>query len=366
MSLSKIFTKRSTKHLAALTGLALAATLTACGSGAPGASADGTSNVRMQTYASGSYYLGYVTDKLGNFKKEGVNVEFIDVNSGTQAANGLLSGSLDMAVLNPFIVQPLLAQGQKLQVVSGYKGPNSPLIGSKEFTDTSWPKSLLQLKGKTIGVVALGGTEQQLCQIALRGAGLANDDYTFVATGTSQGAGAALENGNTDAACLSDAPAAALVADGFPRLFSFTDRTSPDSTYTPEILAIDKHFSYSQVWAKPDWATNNAETVTKIRTAMAETIEWMNDPANLDELISILTNSQFRVQTLSEEEFAKYVEGSIKLNSVVFSQQTGDIWMKMAAESGKGDMPPVDTWVNSTTPATQADVDQLLAAPPTN
>lgn len=358
MSMNKTSSGRFSKHSTALVAVIIAALVAACSP--PGSnSAD---SVRLQSYAGGSMYLGYLTQALGNFDKEGVDVSIVEVSTGPQALNAMLSGSLDIGILNTFTVQPLLAQRQKLQVIGGHKGPYPQIIGSASLTETQWPQAVRQLKGRTIGVLALGGGEQAFCEIALRGAGLQPSDYTFVGTGSSQATGAALSTGRVDAGCVSDVPAASLISEGRPVLFSFLDRTSPASQYPADILSIGEDFSYIQMWSTTDWAAKNPESVDKVRRGMAKTVAWMNDPANFEELVSILEKSPFHVESFSDETFRKFVKDSIPLYSVMFTEQSRDTWMKLMPEAGFGTMPDADVWVAPTAPVSQADIDRLVGA----
>ncbi|MDI9915369.1 ABC transporter substrate-binding protein [Rhodococcus sp. IEGM 1379] len=342
-----------------IAGLAVT-TAVACSSTTGSSADDGT--VRLQNYAAGSFYLNYLTEHLGNFDKEGLKVENVDVSTGVQATNALQSGSIDVALLSPFNVQPLIEDGQKLQATSGYKGPYTAIVGAKSMTETQWPNSIAQLKGSTIAVLAIGGAEQAMCEIVLNGAGLKPGDYTFVATGSGQAAGAAMSSGNANAGCLSDVPTATLTDSGYPLLFSFMNKTSPLSNYPAEVLAINSDFSGSQMWSKTDWVEKNPKTIDGLRRAFAKTIIWMNDPANFEELVSVLTTSPYHVDSLSDAAFAKFVKDSIPMYKIPFTEESRSTWMNIIDRFGNGPMPPVDQWVDPTTPATAADLDKLLSS----
>lgn len=358
--------RRAAKGVVAILALGLAAA-TACGSPSAGSGAGGGgTTVRLQNYAGGSTYLAYLTKQLGFFEHEGLDVEIVDVSTGPQAANALLSGSLDAALLNPFLVEPLLSQGQKLELISGQKGPYPSLVGSKELTQTGWPRSLEQLKGKSIGVLALGGADQTMCEIALRGAGVDKRDVTFVATGSGQGTGAALSTGNVDAGCVSDVPTASLSAEGFPVLFDFVNPKDPVEEYPEEVRAVTGDFSYLQYWSRSEWAQKNPQKVDGLRRAFAKTVAWMRDPAHGDELVSIMSASPYHVETLADSTFADFVKRSVTLYHVRFSDDSARTWMHIMGDIRDTPMPPTSEWVDESTPATQAEVDELLTAAPGN
>ncbi|KXF50001.1 hypothetical protein AXA44_22010 [Rhodococcus sp. SC4] len=348
-----------------IVALALAAA-TGCGSPSSGPGSGSGTTVRLQNYAGGSTYLAYLTKHLGFFEREGLDAEIVDVSTGPQAANALLSGSLDAALLNPFLVEPLLSQGQKLELISGQKGPYPALVGSKKMTETGWPRSLEQLKGKNIGVLALGGADQTMCEIALRGAGVGATDVTFVATGSGQGTGAALATGNVDAGCVSDVPTASLTADGFPVLFDFVNPQDPVEEYPEDVRAVTGDFSYLQYWSRTEWAQENPQKVDGMRRAFANTVAWMRNPANADELVSIMKESPYHVDTFPDEEFAEFIRGSVSLYNVGFSNESAQTWMHIMGDIRKTPLPPQTEWVEESTPTTQAEVDQLLTAPSGN
>src|SRR5262249_46210749 len=145
--------------------------------------------------------LPLIAEKQGFFGKNDLQAEFVPVATGPQAANALVSGSVDVGILAPANVAPLLVQNVRLTAVSGIQRMFVSLVGSKGMT-IKWPESLLQLKGKRIGVLALGAAGNILCEEAILAAGLKKGDYTFVGTGSELGSGTALEQGGTDAACI--------------------------------------------------------------------------------------------------------------------------------------------------------------------
>ncbi|PRZ43974.1 ABC-type nitrate/sulfonate/bicarbonate transport system substrate-binding protein [Antricoccus suffuscus] len=323
-------------------------------------SSGGDNHVVLQEYTGGSEYLNYLTKELGNFKKAGIDAEIKDVSNGPQAVNAILAGSVDVAALNPTLTGPVLVKGKKLEVISGYKAAYPALTGTADMAGKEWPDSLLQLKGKTVGVIALGGADQAMCQIALRAAGVKDKDINWVATGSGQGTAAAMSSGKVAGSCASDSPTASLVASGLPELFSFVNPVQPQDIYPSELQDYMGTFSYLQAWVDSSWAEKNPKAVTGVQKAFALTIDWMNEPGNFDKLVSILKKSPYYIKTLSDEQFTGYVKRSIPMYNIQFTDKDAKTWTAMEKEFRDTTMPKSSAWVSSAVVKSTDDVQKLL------
>jgi ABC-type nitrate/sulfonate/bicarbonate transport system substrate-binding protein len=267
--------------------------------------------------------------------------------------NALLSGSVNFAIVAPLNTANILAKGEKLVAIGGMQRNYMSLVGLKG-AKTGWPDSLLQLKGKRIGVLALKGGNQLICEIALRAAGLKNEDFTFVATGSEIASAAALDQGQVDAVCTSTLSQVKLVQEGYPILFDFLNAGSPDA-YPPALKAAIG-LSFNQFWARADWLAKNGDAVAKFRRAMAENDVWMKNPQNLGALVKELRGTAFDVPSASDQAYTDYVKlilSSIQLQVPASDPATWDGIVKTAFGIN---MPPAADWVAAGTPKSQDDV----------
>jgi NitT/TauT family transport system substrate-binding protein len=153
---------------------------------------------------SAFYYLPLtISEQLGYFKAEGLDVEISDFAGGAKALQALMGNSADvvsgayehtinMQARNQYIQEivlmgraPQISVGVSIKTVPNYKG-------------------IADLRGKKIGVSAPGSSTNMVANLLLSRAGLKASDVSYVGVGTSSGAIAALRSGQVDAMSNTD------------------------------------------------------------------------------------------------------------------------------------------------------------------
>lgn len=150
------------------------------------------------------YYLPLtIAEQLGYFKAEGVDVEFVDFPSSVRAQQALTSGAADIcagAFESTLNLQP---KGQYLRsfVLQG-RAPQCALgLSTKALPPSS---AAPDLRGKKIGVPALGSSSHLLASTVLSKAGVTPLEVTYVAVGGGGAALNALRTGQIDALSHTD------------------------------------------------------------------------------------------------------------------------------------------------------------------
>jgi NitT/TauT family transport system substrate-binding protein len=145
------------------------------------------------------YYLPLtISEQLGYFKAEGLDVEISDFAGGSRALQALVGGSADvvsgayehtinMQAKNQFI-ESIVLMGRAPQIAMGVSTKAMPQY-----------RSVADLRGKKIGVSAPGSSTNMVANLVLSRAGLKASDVSFVGVGTSAGALTALRSGQIDA-----------------------------------------------------------------------------------------------------------------------------------------------------------------------
>ena len=166
-------------------GAALAVTgLSACGGGGGAAGGDGStpSVTVVNTSATGALALGHLLDKLKYYDQFGVSVKTKNVQAGNQVLAGIASGSADMTVLSGLIgLFPALAKGMPAKLVGGTQVVSTSAI----FTGNPKIQRIADLKGKTIGVGAVGAELYSVFVALLSREGISKNDVTFRNVGSS-------------------------------------------------------------------------------------------------------------------------------------------------------------------------------------
>ncbi len=168
------------------------------------------------------YYLPLtISEQLGYFKAEGLDVEISDFAGGAKALQALIGNSADvvsgayehtinMQAKNQFI-QSFVLQGRAPQIAVGVSTKAMPHY-----------RSLADLKGKKIGVSAPGSSTNMVVNLVLSRAGIKASDVSYVGVGTSAGALAALRSGQIDAMSNTDPVMTMLEQKGDVKIISDT------------------------------------------------------------------------------------------------------------------------------------------------
>ena len=145
------------------------------------------------------YYLPLtIAEQLGFFKAEGLDVKISDFPGGSKALQALVGGSAD--VVSGAYEHTLLMQTKGINLASFVVQDRTPQIvfGVSNKTLPEY-KTLLDLKGKKIGVTAPGSSTYMMANYVLAKAGLKPSDVSFIGVGSSAGAVTALRSGQIDA-----------------------------------------------------------------------------------------------------------------------------------------------------------------------
>lgn len=337
---------------------ALAATVLVA---APASAADPTPiTVRLQNYTGGIAYMPDLAERLGYFTANGLKVETTIIQTGPQATQALASRSVDIALLSPFNVAPLLKARQDWRVVIGQLPNYVAIMTTKSLDKTTWPESLAQIKGKKMGVLALGGSDQTLCQRALKAAGVGPDDLTFVATATIQGTAAALQQGNVDAVCGNLLVKSLLSAHGATVAFSFFEPNQAPETYPDTVRALFG-LPYFQAWTTADFAARNPEAVRRYQRAIAQTHAYVKNPANFDKLVAMMrSDAKFNVAVMNDAQFREFMRQSLAVQSITFTDAQVATWNSIVKDSLAIDMPAAK-WTLATVPVSDRDAEALAS-----
>ncbi|MBB3181738.1 ABC transporter substrate-binding protein [Variovorax sp. Sphag1AA] len=147
--------------------------------------------------------------KLNFYKPNGVDVEYVNMSSMTQALQSLRAGHVDFGPAVPGLLLPAMAKDPSLDLVSVYKWlpRNANVIVVKPGSPI---KSAADLAGKRIGVRSQGDTGIVITKTMLAELGLKDDKCEYIAIGDGAPAGAAIDNDRVDAMVTFDTAAARI------------------------------------------------------------------------------------------------------------------------------------------------------------
>ena len=219
------------------------------------------------TYAVFSEREGalFVARDQGFFRKHGLDVQLVYVNTASVALSALArgdshlnTGSTSGAILGA------MAGGLDLVFVAGLV---NKLTGA--FVTAPEIKSPMDLKGKTIGVTSIGGGNWVFTMLALEHWGLdpKRDGITIRVIGNEAVRAQAIATGVIDGAHVATyAFSTALKKQGYRILADLTDLGIP--------------YQGTTVFSRRSLVDQSPETVEKVLTALVEAIAFIQEPAN--------------------------------------------------------------------------------------
>jgi NitT/TauT family transport system substrate-binding protein len=251
---------RATGTIAALL-LALAA---ACGT------ASAQTKVRLAVGGQTAlFYLPLtVTERLGYFKNEGLDVTISDLAGGARALQALMGGSADVVTGSFDHTIQMHAKNQPLTAVvqlGRFPGFVLALVGPKA---ASW-RGPADLKGMKIGVTAPGSSTHFMVLHMMAQAGLKADDASYVGVGAGQTAIAAARRGEIDALVSVDPVINLLDSEKAIRIVADT-RTIEGTRQVYGGL-----YPAAALYLAPAYAQKNPATVQSLANAFVRGLKWI-------------------------------------------------------------------------------------------
>lgn len=142
----------------------------------------------------------WVAKEAGHFEKNGLQVQMIFIPSGTQVAQAMLSGDLDMAITGgPSVVQAALAGADQVMLTCTVNALAFRVVASPQIQG---PEGL---KGKKMGISRFGSLTDFAARYILEKWGLKPDrDVSLLQLGGTPETFAALSKGGIESGILTD------------------------------------------------------------------------------------------------------------------------------------------------------------------
>ncbi len=215
------------------------------------------------------YYLPLtISEQLGYFKAEGLEVEISDFAGGARALQAVVGGSADVCsgafehTINlqakNQMFQAFVLQGRAPQIAFGVSVKNMP-----DF------KSIADLKGKKIGVSAPGSSTNMMANLVLSRGGLKPGDVSFIGVGTAAGAITAFRSGQIDAMSNTDPIMTMLEQKNEIKIISDT------RTLKGTVEVFGGAMPAACLYAPVDFIRKNPNTCQALANAIVHGLKWL-------------------------------------------------------------------------------------------
>ncbi|WP_328916614.1 MULTISPECIES: ABC transporter substrate-binding protein [unclassified Streptomyces] len=255
----------------ALAGALTLTTLTACGSDSDSGSGQGhTTKVKIMVGGLDKviYMPAMLTQRLGFFKEEGLDVTLMTEPAGVEATTALVARDVQGVVGFYDHTLDLQVKGKRVEsVVQLAQAPGEVEVVSTKAADEI--RSARDFKGKKLGVTGLGSSTDFLTKYLAVHHGLQVSDFTPVAAGAGQTFIAALQQGAIQGGMTTDPTVAQILDKGLGKVLY--DMRTPEGSRE----ALGGLYPSSSLYMNTDWVEDHKETVQKLANAFVKTLGWM-------------------------------------------------------------------------------------------
>ncbi|MCC3771384.1 ABC transporter substrate-binding protein [Streptomyces sp. UNOC14_S4] len=215
------------------------------------------------------YLPAVLTQRLGYFAEQGLNVQLLSEPAGVQATTSLVAGEVQGVVGFYDHTLDLQAKGKQVEsVVQLARTPGEVEIVSKKAA--SAVSSPADFKGKKLGVTGLGSSTDFLTKYLAVRNGVKAGDVTPVAVGAGQTFVAALKQGSIDGGMTTDPTVAQVLAQDLGTVL--VDMRTPEGSRA----ALGGLYPASSLYMNTSWVNGHKETVQKLADAFVKTLAWMS------------------------------------------------------------------------------------------
>ncbi|MFF6998349.1 ABC transporter substrate-binding protein [Streptomyces sp. NPDC008313] len=272
---------RTTVRYAALaaSGLLALSSLTACANDAAGSTADSGANKgdgkgeHVKIMVGGLdkviYLPAMLTQRLGYFDAEGLDVELLSEPAGVQAETALVSGQVQGAVGFYDHTLDLQTKGKAVEsVVQFSRAPGEVQIVSARKADEI--TSPADFKGRKLGITGLGSSTDFLTKYLAVKNGVKVSEFTPVAVGAGPTFISALQQGAIDSGMTTDPTVATILKKNAGKVL--LDMRTPKGSQE----ALGGPYPSSSLYMQTEWVNGHKKTVQKLVNAFVKTLKWMS------------------------------------------------------------------------------------------
>jgi ABC-type nitrate/sulfonate/bicarbonate transport system substrate-binding protein len=276
-----------------------------------------------------------VGEAKGFFAEEGIKLDITLTRNSVEQIRGILAGTWDLAqTATDNVVAYVESEGADLVVLAGVeRGLNISLFAQPNT------KSVKDLKGKVLGVDALttGFTFILRKMLMVNGLDLDKKDYELVAVGGTAQRFQALKEGKVAGVLLNMPYDDMAKQQGFVSLVSARD-------------ILDTFLATTWV-GRRTWAAKNADLLVRFIRAYSRSIDWLSDPSNQKEAVTIVA----RYQKVDEDVAAKRLAQEMDPATATVPKAAIDVKgveavIRLRAEAGflKSPLPPAEKYYDLT------------------
>lgn len=214
------------------------------------------------------YLPAMLTQQLGNFERNDIDVTLLGEQSGANAETALLTGDVQAVV--GFYDHTIDLQAKDQCITSVVQMADVP--GEVELVSTKNADSITSpadFRGRNLGITSLGSSTDFLTQALAGQAGMNTADYNRVKVGAGQTFIAGMNHDGIDAGMTTDPTVAQMVNSGQAKVL--VDMRTEEGTRQ----ALGDLYPSSSLYMRCDFVDAHPEIVQKLATSFVQTLQWI-------------------------------------------------------------------------------------------
>ncbi|AMO99791.1 NMT1-like family protein [Collimonas arenae] len=215
------------------------------------------------------YLPAKLTEQLGYFKEEGLDVELQSQPAGVDAENELLAGAVQAVVGFYDHSIDLQSKGKEVTAITifGQVPGEVELVSSKAAATI---KSMADVKGKTLGVTGLGSSTNFLTQYLAAKQGITSNQFSVLPVGADNTFIVAIKQGRIDAGMTTEPTVSQLLKSGDASVL--VDMRTVEGT----VKALGGLYPASSLYVQRPWLNTHKTEAAKLARAFVKTLKFIN------------------------------------------------------------------------------------------
>lgn len=215
------------------------------------------------------YLPAKLTEALGYFKDEGLNVELQSQPAGVDAENQLIAGAVQGVVGFYDHTIDLQSKGKEIEAIAVFcKVPGEVELVSTQAAPTF--KTMADAKGKTLGVTGLGSSTDFLSRYLVERQGVASKDYSLLPVGAGDTFIAAMKQDRIQAGMTTEPTVSAMIKRGEAKVL--VDLRTEQGTRA----ALGGLYPAASFYVQNSWAETHKDEATKLARAFSRTMAYIH------------------------------------------------------------------------------------------
>jgi NitT/TauT family transport system substrate-binding protein len=214
------------------------------------------------------YLSNKLTESLGFFRDENLDVTLIDEPSGVSSETAVVAGQVELGSGSYDHTIDLQAAGKSITSVAQLlQEPGEWVMVSKQKASSI--KTPADLLGVNAGVTSLGSGTHTLMRAIATKAGLQVSDLNYVQAGAGDTFIAAMKQGRIDVGVTTQPTVLRLQKTGDAQVL--VDLSKPETTKA----ALGGDYPFISLWGRTEWIASNKDTVQHVVNAYVKTQKWI-------------------------------------------------------------------------------------------